>query len=162
MFFRFAQISTCLLLLFSLFGCKTSPSAKLDFSDGSYEGGVNSKGEKDGTGIYRWIDGSIYDGDYSNDLRHGRGKFLWANGESYDGEYLKDNRTGEGIYSWPDGSSYQGEFLSGNRPLHLDNARFWRGAAVALPLEINQKGVWACLCNICVCVTKHQTEIYTT
>lgn len=115
MFFRFAQISTCLLLLFSLFGCKTSPSAKLDFSDGSYEGEVNSKGEKDGTGIYRWIDGSIYDGDYSNDLRHGRGKFLWSNGESYDGEYLKDNRTGKGIYSWPDGSSYQGEFLSGNR-----------------------------------------------
>ncbi|MEK9772624.1 MAG: hypothetical protein VW576_03565 [Opitutae bacterium] len=115
MFYQFFQVSLCLLLFLSLLGCKTSPNAKLDFSDGSYEGGVNKKGEKQGTGIYRWLDGSIYEGDYLHDLRHGQGKFLWANGESYKGDYLKDNRTGKGVYDWPDGSSYEGDFLSGKR-----------------------------------------------
>ena len=112
---KFFQISSCLIVLFSLPGCKTTPNAKLEFSDGSYEGNLNRDGQKHGTGIYRWIDGSIYEGDYSDDLRHGKGRFLWANGESYEGDYLKDERTGKGIYLWPDGSLYEGEFLSGKR-----------------------------------------------
>lgn len=112
---KFFQLSSCLIFLFSLIGCKTTPNAKLEFSDGSYEGNLNRDGKKHGTGIYRWIDGSIYEGDYSDDLRHGKGRFLWANGESYEGDYLKDDRTGKGIYLWPDGSRYEGEFLSGKR-----------------------------------------------
>ena len=103
------------LLFLVLTGCKTTSTAKLDFSDGSYEGQLNKEGKKHGSGIYRWIDGSIYEGDYLNDLRHGHGRFLWANGESYEGDYLKDERTGKGTYSWPDGSFYKGEFLSGKR-----------------------------------------------
>ena len=98
-----------------MLGCKRSTKAKLDFSDGSYEGEINGDGQKHGRGIYRWIDGSVYEGDYRDDLRDGKGKFLWSNGESYTGDYLKDGRTGKGIYHWPDGSKYNGEFLSGKR-----------------------------------------------
>lgn len=113
--FKIVYTPIFFLLFLILPGCKTSSTAKLDFSDGSYEGQINKDGEKHGSGIYRWIDGSIYEGNYLNDLRHGHGRFLWANGESYEGDYLKDERTGKGTYSWPDGSFYKGEFLSGKR-----------------------------------------------
>jgi hypothetical protein len=105
----------CLTFLFFFSGCKSSQVSKLDFSDGSYEGKVNRAGQKDGYGIYRWIDGSIYEGEYQDDLRHGKGRFLWSNGESYEGDYLKDERTGKGVYNWPDGSFYEGDFLAGKR-----------------------------------------------
>ena len=104
-----------LLFFFSFTGCKSPQVAKLDFSDGSYEGSLNNDKEKHDFGIYRWIDGSIYEGEYQNDFRHGKGRFLWANGESYTGDYLKDQRTGIGIYNWPDGSLYEGEFFGGQR-----------------------------------------------
>ena len=115
MSFKYFNYPLCILLLFSLFSCKSSQVAKLDFSDGSYEGMVNRSGQKNGPGIYRWSDGSIYEGDYLDDLRHGKGRFLWANGESYEGDYLNDERTGSGVYHWPDGSFYKGVFLAGKR-----------------------------------------------
>ena len=93
--FKIVYTPIFFLLFLILPGCKTSSTAKLDFSDGSYEGQINKDGEKHGSGIYRWIDGSIYEGNYLNDLRHGHGRFLWANGESYEGDYLKDERTGK-------------------------------------------------------------------
>lgn len=109
------QTIICLTACFFIFSCQNKPIAKLDFSDGSYEGQINSDGEKHGSGIYRWLDGSTYDGEYADDLRHGSGRFLWVNGESYKGDYLKDERTGKGIYDWPDGSQYEGDFLAGKR-----------------------------------------------
>jgi len=115
MSFHYRQISL-LVILFSFFvGCKKNPQAKLDFADGTYEGEINQDGQKNGTGIYRWIDGSFYEGEYQDDKRHGKGRFLWANGESYKGAYHKDERTGKGTYHWPDGSFYEGDFLSGKR-----------------------------------------------
>lgn len=113
--FKIVLTPICFLIFLVLTGCKSSSTAKLDFSDGSYEGQINKDGKKHGSGIYRWIDGSTYEGHYLNDLRHGHGRFLWANGEGYEGDYLKDERTGKGTYSWPDGSFYKGEFLSGKR-----------------------------------------------
>ena len=109
------QTIICLYACFFISSCQNKPIAKLDFSDGSYEGEINRDGEKHGTGIYRWMDGSTYDGEYADDLRHGFGRFLWINGESYKGNYLKDERTGKGIYDWPDGSQYEGDFLAGTR-----------------------------------------------
>ena len=109
------QTAICLSACFIIFSCQNKPIAKLDFSDGSYEGKINRDGEKHGSGIYRWLDGSTYDGEYADDLRHGSGRFLWVNGESYKGDYLKDERTGKGIYDWPDGSQYDGDFLAGKR-----------------------------------------------
>ena len=115
MLVRYRQISFLILLLSFFAGCKKHPEAKLDFADGTYEGEINKDGQKNGTGIYRWMDGSFYEGEYQEDKRHGKGRFLWANGESYIGAYLKDERTGKGIYHWPDGSFYEGDFLSGKR-----------------------------------------------
>ena len=114
MSFKYFTPSICLIFLF-FSGCKSSQVSTLDFSDGSYEGKINRSGQKDGYGIYRWIDGSIYEGEYKDDLRHGKGRFLWANGESYEGDYLNDERTGKGVYNWPDGSFYEGDFLAGKR-----------------------------------------------
>lgn len=115
MSFHYRQISLLVILFSFLVGCKKIPQAKLDFADGTYEGEINQDGQKNGTGIYRWIDGSFYEGEYQDDKRHGKGRFLWANGESYIGAYLMDERTGKGIYHWPDGSFYEGDFLSGKR-----------------------------------------------
>jgi hypothetical protein len=108
--YKSLQTIICLSACFFIFSCQNKPIAKLDFSDGSYEGQINRDGEKHGSGIYRWLDGSTYDGEYADDLRHGSGRFLWVNGESYKGDYLKDERTGKGIYDWPDGSQYEGDF----------------------------------------------------
>jgi hypothetical protein len=118
MSFKYFNYTICLIFLFFFSGCKSSQVSTLDFSDGSYEGKVNRSGQKDGYGIYRWIDGSIYEGEYQDDLRHGKGRFLWSNGESYEGDYLKDERTGKGVYDWPDGSFYEGDFLAGKRHGH--------------------------------------------
>ena len=115
MSFKYFNHTICLIFLFFFSGCKSTQVSKLDFSDGSYEGKVNRAGQKDGYGIYRWIDGSIYDGQYHDDLRQGKGRFLWSNGESYEGDYLKDERTGKGVYNWPDSSFYEGDFLAGKR-----------------------------------------------
>ena len=115
MSFKYFNHTICLIFLFFFSGCKSSQVSKLDFSDGSYEGKVNRAGQKDGYGIYRWIDGSIFEGEYQDDLRHGKGRFLWSNGESFEGDYLKDERTGKGVYNWPDGSFYEGDYLAGKR-----------------------------------------------
>ena len=115
MSFKYFNHPIYLLFFFSFIGCESPKVAKLDFADGSYEGGLNNNKQKHDFGIYRWIDGSIYEGDYQNDFRHGQGRFLWANGESYSGDYLKDQRTGKGIYNWPDGSFYEGEYFEGKR-----------------------------------------------
>lgn len=106
------------LLIFSLlflFGCKSAKIESIDFSDGSYEGELNSKKEKHGKGFFRWRDGSYYNGEYHRGQRHGQGRFLWANGETYDGDYVDDQRTGKGVYRWPDGSIYEGSFFKGKR-----------------------------------------------
>ena len=104
--------SFCLLLCW---GCKSAKIETIDFSDGSYEGELNSKKQKHGKGFFRWSDGSFYNGEYVRDQRHGEGRFLWANGETYDGDYLEDQRTGRGVYRWPDGSVYDGLYFKGKR-----------------------------------------------
>ncbi len=104
--------SFCLLFCW---GCKSAKIETIDFSDGSYEGELNSKKQKHGKGFFRWSDGSYYNGEYVRDLRHGEGRFLWANGETYDGDYLEDQRTGRGVYRWPDGSFYEGLYFKGKR-----------------------------------------------
>ena len=104
--------SFCILLCW---GCKSAKIETIDFSDGSYEGELNSKKQKHGKGFFRWSDGSYYNGEYVRDQRHGKGRFLWANGETYDGDYLEDQRTGRGVYRWPDGSVYEGLYFKGKR-----------------------------------------------
>ena len=104
--------SFCLLLCW---GCKSAKIETIDFSDGSYEGELNSKKQKHGKGFFRWSDGSYFNGEYVRDQRHGEGRFLWANGETYDGDYLEDQRTGRGVYRWPDGSVYEGLYFKGKR-----------------------------------------------
>ncbi|MEC8243346.1 MAG: hypothetical protein VX038_00725 [Verrucomicrobiota bacterium] len=96
--------------------CNSSKKlTSIDFSDGSYEGEVDSKGRKHGKGTYKWLDGSFYEGYFDKDLRQGVGLFKWSNGESYKGDYLADQRTGEGLYNWQDGSVYEGSFINGKR-----------------------------------------------
>ena len=101
--------------LFLCWGCKSAKIETIDFSDGSYEGELNSKKQKHGKGFFRWSDGSYYNGEYLRDQRHGKGRFLWSNGETYDGDYLEDQRTGRGVYRWPDGSVYEGLYFKGKR-----------------------------------------------
>ncbi len=107
--------SSFIFLILALGGCNSSKIVTIQFSDGSYEGEVNSKEQKNGKGFFKWNDGSYYRGDFVNDLRHGQGRFLWANGESYEGDYDEDQRTGKGYYRWPDGSNFEGEFIRGLR-----------------------------------------------
>ena len=104
--------SFCLLLCW---GCKSAKIETIDFSDGSYEGELNSKKQKHGKGFFRWSDGSYYNGAYVRDQRHGKGRFLWSNGETYEGDYLEDQRTGRGVYRWPNGSVYKGLYFKGKR-----------------------------------------------
>ncbi len=106
---------TGLFLILAFSGCTSKKIVTTQFSDGSYEGQVNSKEQKHGKGLFKWNDGSYYNGDFNEDLRHGKGRFLWANGENYEGDYDEDQRTGKGQYRWPDGSSFVGDFVRGKR-----------------------------------------------
>ena len=47
------------------------------FADGSkYEGKLNNKNKRDGTGRMTWADGLTYTGEFRNGLRHGHGVLM--------------------------------------------------------------------------------------
>ena len=88
-----------------------------------YEGDFHQH-ERQGHGVYTWVDGRRYNGEFQNDQRHGDGTFTWTDGASYVGEFHQGQRHGRGQYHFPlnndlstgrdaGGGSYQGDFHHG-------------------------------------------------
>lgn len=70
-------------------------SAKMNFANGSYEGGFNRNG-MNGRGILRTTDGTVYEGEFLNNNKHGKGKLIFPNGKVYIGDFVEGEITGEG------------------------------------------------------------------
>jgi hypothetical protein len=81
-------------------------------SSAFYEGDLNSKGLKHGTGILTWDDGDQYVGKFENDEKL-NGIFTWKNGDQYSGEFKNNLMHGKGTYICQDGRKYVGEWSCG-------------------------------------------------
>ena len=92
----------------------TTKKAKLNFSNGYYEGEVKN-GQANGNGTFYYTSGDRYEGEWTNDKRNGKGTFHWANGNHYEGEWKNGKRNGKGTYYWADGERYEGEWVDGAR-----------------------------------------------
>ena len=62
----------------------------------TYEGSLNCKGQRDGTGVYTWPSGQRYEGGFRNDKYHGQGIFTYASGEIYKGQWRLNDEHGRG------------------------------------------------------------------
>ncbi len=86
----------------------------INYDNGSYEGEFNSKGERDGKGIYKWNDGGVYEGDFKNGGREGYGKINLIDGSSYEGNWVKNKKEGQGTYTFKDGRYLEGIWKEDN------------------------------------------------
>ena len=80
-----------------------------------YESGDRYEGEwkfnkKNGYGKYYFSNGDIYDGEFKAGTKHGKGLYLYSSGEVYDGFYANNQMDGVGTYKYKDGAQYTGEF----------------------------------------------------
>ena len=71
---------------------------------GSWNGELDSNGQRVGNGIMTYEVGAIYDGDFINDKYNGFGTYTWPDGDVYEGEWENGQRHGVGIYRCTDGS----------------------------------------------------------
>ena len=92
----------------------TTKKAKLNFSNGYYEGEVKN-GQANGNGTFYYNDGDRYEGEWTNDKRNGKGTFYCADGKRYEGEWKNGKRNGKGTFYWADGERYEGEWVDGAR-----------------------------------------------
>ena len=67
------------------------------YFNGKYDGEWK-KGQREGFGIYKYINGEKYIGEWKNDLEEGNGRYLYKNGDIYDGYFIGGKRNGKGLY----------------------------------------------------------------
>jgi len=87
---------------------KVNPDGKPMFKDngdwGSYEGGVDKRGYRQGNGKMTYVNGDIYEGGFvDNKIHCDRGIFRWADGEEHEGRWKDGDSQGVGIYRKSDG-----------------------------------------------------------
>ena len=58
---------------------------------------VNGKVEKNGKGVYYFLNQNKYDGEYKEGKKEGKGIYYYNNGDKYDGEWKNDKKEGKGI-----------------------------------------------------------------
>lgn len=99
------HLVNAVLLLFvicSFLSCKGGnddpESYKETYENGYYEGAFNSKGERDGLGIYYWNNGNKYEGYWLADDRSGKGTFTWKDGTTISCNWALDEPTDEKCY----------------------------------------------------------------
>ena len=83
----------------------------IDYTNGYYEGEVNSKEEHHGRGKFVYNSGDKYIGEYRNNKMCGRGIYYFSDCTIYDGEWLDNKKHGHGKMTYPDGGYYEGEWL---------------------------------------------------
>jgi hypothetical protein len=82
-----------------------------DVYDGEWQ-----DGKAHGYGIKTFhLCGDVYQGFHENDERQGHGVYRWVNGHVYEGDFHHDERTGFGCYIWNNSISYQGSWMKGAR-----------------------------------------------
>ena len=71
---------------------------------GSWNGELDSNGQRVGNGIMTYEVGATYDGDFENDKYNGFGTYTWPDNDIYEGGWLNGERHGVGIFRSHDGS----------------------------------------------------------
>ena len=83
---------------------------------GIYTGGFDSRGRRQGKGIFYFDSGDIYEGSFHRDFKHGIGTYKYAAGSSsysmYNGNWKMDNIHGKGVLTFSNGDKYSGDFLN--------------------------------------------------
>jgi predicted nucleic acid-binding Zn-ribbon protein len=80
---------------------------------GTYEGDLNSKGQRHGFGVLICDNGNSYEGDWKNDKRDGLGIARYSSGDVYDGEWKRGKRQGHGVMYIEAGDTYIGSWEKG-------------------------------------------------
>ena len=80
---------------------------------GKYEGDLNSRGERDGYGVFVADNGNEYEGEWKNDKRSGHGKAKYNTGDVYIGSWKNCKRHGHGSMHIENGDVYEGGWNNG-------------------------------------------------
>ncbi|KAL3808289.1 hypothetical protein ACHAXA_009801 [Cyclostephanos tholiformis] len=80
---------------------------------GKYEGDLNSRGERDGYGVFVADNGNEYEGEWKNDKRNGHGKAKYNTGDVYIGSWRNCKRHGHGTMHIENGDVYDGGWNNG-------------------------------------------------
>jgi hypothetical protein len=83
---------------------------KKNYEDGEYEGDLNAEGERDGSGIMKYLEGDVYEGEWKEDVMEGLGTMVYDDGDKYTGHFLQGNFDGAGEYWYRNGDHYKGEW----------------------------------------------------
>jgi len=84
------------------------PGGAIVEGEGTYIGGFNIGGKREGDGKLRYFNGDVYEGDWLADERHGTGRLKYSSGAVYDGCFLNDARHGYGSLRYANGDVYSG------------------------------------------------------
>lgn len=71
---------------------------------GTYVGGVDKDGNREGKGKITYDDGGFYDGTFKDNKFHGKGVYQWSDGEEYNGEWKDNERHGKSIFTQVNGT----------------------------------------------------------
>jgi rhodanese-related sulfurtransferase len=77
-------------------------------ANGSYLGALNSSGQREGFGVFRFNSGDSYRGMWSSSLRHGLGVYRFADGRQFAGHWYNGERKGAGMWTLADGACHVG------------------------------------------------------
>ena len=96
----------------SIYNDTKSKSGSKGFG-GKYEGDLNSRGERDGYGVFVADNGNTYEGEWKNDKRDGHGKAKYNTGDVYIGSWMNCKRHGHGSMYIENGDVYEGGWNNG-------------------------------------------------
>jgi len=80
---------------------------------GNYDGDLNSRGERNGYGVFIADNGNEYEGEWKNDKREGHGKAKYNTGDVYIGNWRNCKRHGHGTMYIENGDAYEGAWNNG-------------------------------------------------
>ena len=81
--------------------------AKILYSNGEfYTGQVSKEGDRNGHGIYFYLNGDVYDGQFVHNKRIGQSRLRFVDGSEYIGQFINDEAEGHGIYTDIHGNRY--------------------------------------------------------
>jgi regulator of replication initiation timing len=80
---------------------------------GTYEGDLNTEGQRHGFGVLLCDNGNSYEGEWKKDKRDGLGIARYSSGDVYDGQWQRGKRQGHGVMYIEAGDTYIGGWNNG-------------------------------------------------
>mmetsp|Transcript_3735 Transcript_3735/g.13370 ORF Transcript_3735/g.13370 Transcript_3735/m.13370 type:complete len:671 (-) Transcript_3735:1739-3751(-) len=84
-----------------------------EHKDGTVYDGEWVRANKEGFGVYKYVNGARYEGEWKRNLKHGKGIYYFADGGVYEGEWQEGLRSGTGVRTFSDGRMKGGAWLHG-------------------------------------------------